>query len=198
MKKMIILTILLILAAPVFADVIHLKNGRTVEGEIVAQTDTYLEARLKSLTVKFDLKDVQSVEKKGLPEDFFVKHYSTRSDKLKAEGYSAMESSPYKIVTKATYDKFKDLVEIEGDVDLPEKATIYVALKKDNNIVDSLQTAVTGNKFAVRFGPFVNPLAAGDYKVETVYLRPEKIKSVKAGQAGKEALKAVCKLTVKN
>ena len=189
---------MILASAPAFADVIHLKNGRAVEGEIVEQTDSYVEVRLKTLTAKFDLKDVQSVEKKELPGNFFVSEVSTRYDKLKAEGYSEMDNSPYKIMTKATYDKFKDLVEIEGDIDLPEKATLYVALKKDNNIVDSLQTAVTGNKFAVRFGPFVNPLAAGDYKVETVYLQPEKTKSVKAGQAGKEVLKAVCKVTVKN
>ena len=200
MKKIIILIILLILTSvPVFADVIHLKNGRTVEGEMIEKTDTNVEVRLKSLTVKFDVKDIQSVEKKEIPNNFFVKEDSTRSDNLKVEGYSAPPENPsYKLVTKATYRKIenKEMVEVEGDINLPEKSTIYVALKKDNNIIDSVQIAVSGNKFIAYLGPFAIPLSAGDYKVETSYLQPEKAKSAKAGQAGKEFLKTVCNVAV--
>lgn len=57
--------------SPAPADDIYLKNGRIVQAEVMEQTDTYLEVRTKVGKIKFSLNDVQRVEKKELPGNFF-------------------------------------------------------------------------------------------------------------------------------
>lgn len=61
----------LLLCAPAWSDVVHLKDGRKVEGTVVEQTDQKVVVQTKFGVNEFKASDVARVEKKATPEEEF-------------------------------------------------------------------------------------------------------------------------------
>lgn len=61
------LLVLALLAAPAAADTLRLRNGGTLEGVVLRETEGTLVVRLKYATVTIDRADVENIEKKAEP-----------------------------------------------------------------------------------------------------------------------------------
>lgn len=181
------LAALLIDAGASYADLVHLKNGRVLEGEVTEQTDSYLEIKLKVAKAKFPNGEIESVEKKELPEGFF----GTEEEKVKpavsqkksargkktaqAEGYSEPEKLIYSISMKASYekenkkDKQEEKIYAKADTNLPEGESVKVNLKRKNFVIESKYVNVKYGGFFATFGPFDKSLMPGIYTVEAEF-----------------------------
>jgi hypothetical protein len=72
MRAVLVCSLVVLLAAPAWADVVHLKNGGRVEGKVTDKGDSYLvKHRFGSLTVKKS--DVVSIEKKATLSEIYGK-----------------------------------------------------------------------------------------------------------------------------
>jgi len=175
------------LAMPANADVIYLRNGRTLEGEILGQTETYLEVRLKAVKAKFNIDDVEAIEKKDLPEGFFKEaKVDIKEPQKQAEGYSPPPKPSYAIKLKARYrDEFnREVIDIEAKTNLPEGILVNVYFKRSDDVIASLRTPVKNGKFFARLGPFESKLSSGKYTVEAESASgPDTKEAVKASYA---------------
>jgi len=57
-----LLSAIVLCALPAVADVVHLKDGRTVEGKIVAETPDHVEVKQRYGTIKIDRKEIKRIE----------------------------------------------------------------------------------------------------------------------------------------
>ena len=78
-------SLLLALSTPSFADVITLKDGRILEGEILQDDDKVLKIKVKNGALTIDRKDVVSIEKKSAP----AQEYKERLAKLDTKNAAA-------------------------------------------------------------------------------------------------------------
>lgn len=63
--------VLLVLAPAAFGDLIHLRNGRTLEGEIVSRTDESITLKMKHGNVEIFKSQIKEIEKKPLPAEVY-------------------------------------------------------------------------------------------------------------------------------
>lgn len=74
------LAALLLLGAPAGADIIHYKDGRTLEGVIVARTDKQITVKTDFGTLDILLSKVASIEEKLTPEQELAAQRATVAD----------------------------------------------------------------------------------------------------------------------
>lgn len=161
------------------ADVLTLKNGRSLEGEILEEGDATVILRTKIGRAIFKRSDVASEEHKELPEGFFAEKAEDKvSEKpqatvtpipLKAEGYGEANSGKYNLSVSAEMRKLYngDAILVKYKTNLPQKAVLFLQVKKLNQVIVARKHAVEGASFAIRFGPFGGKrFASGIYVVE--------------------------------
>ncbi len=87
----------------IFADIICLKNGKTIEGKIIKETDEYVKIRINEVIVTFDRKDIEFVEKKKL-EDAAKPGQRKKELNVKEEATIIVPSEEYPTIKKAIED----------------------------------------------------------------------------------------------
>lgn len=70
-----VLFAILALPACLYADVIHTRDGRHLEGEIIEETTEYVKLKMKFGTVTVDRQHIRSIERGGSKEEDFKKRY---------------------------------------------------------------------------------------------------------------------------
>lgn len=177
------------LPARSFADLIYLKNGRILEGEVVGQTDGYrqegyIEVRLRSAKVRLNMSEVESIEKKPIETSVQAEGYSdsepapAQKTEQKTEQKPAQkpeEKPSYKITVSAVYnnDFEKEIIIVYGKTNLPDKSPVNVKLKTKDGLVGSCQTLVKKKQFNIGFGPFKQKLDPASYSIEAEYKSAE-------------------------
>ena len=173
--------------SPAPADDIHLKNGRMMQAEVIEQTDTYLEVRTKVGKIKLNLNDVEHVEKKELPGNFFEE---TKKPALEAKpavtekpvptgeeavGQPASVDTANVMSVTAKFEKVdkKAVIRADGTTTLPDGALIHVFFKRLNEYIVFGECIAQKKTFDITFGPFDKPLIPGEYSVQAVFM-PEK------------------------
>lgn len=191
--------------SPAPADDIYLKNGRMVQAEVIGQTDTHLEVRTKVGRIKFSLDDVQRVEKKELPADFFeeTKKPAPQAKPAVAEKPApAGEDAARAMSVTAKFEEVdkKAVIRAEGTTTLPDGALICVFFKRLNEYVVFGECISQNKTFDITFGPFDKPLVPGEYNIQAVFMpekQPEGFTKALNGK-GADKTEASCTLYVGN
>lgn len=172
------------------ADIIHLKNGQALEGEVIKEDNEYIEIKIKIGEAKISRNDVESIEKNELPEGFFndagILDEKSGSESLQSENTkqetSVQEEKKiiYEVSVEAKFLKEDDkgVVEVYGKTNFPEGVLIYVFLKKLDIFIASLEVPVKEGQFFSRLGPFEKELPFGEYIVEAVFMPERQAKNV--------------------
>jgi len=142
-------------AITAYTDDIHLKNGKTLVGDMTGETDEYVEIRLKTGKVKLRASDIKSIEEKELPPGFFKEDKPPVEEKVSADVSSntiEKDDEPkkkegsgkdpkssklkYNISIEAKYSnkESQEIIDVNGVTDLPSGALIYVFFKRLNTI----------------------------------------------------------------
>lgn len=189
------------------ADIVYLKNGKVLVGEIINQNDEYLEMKLKIGKAKVGLNGIESIERKEVPPGFFELE-GVVSGKDDAGGKTIIVDGNKKpfvhtISLEARYAKenLQEMVDIEGNTDLPDGALVYIFLKRLDGFVSSKEVTVSGGKFSARLGPFDKPLPGGKYSAVAdffPYRQPPEVISIvrKAGASDTDIIHAARSLTI--
>ncbi|MDD4879544.1 MAG: hypothetical protein PHR22_03720 [Candidatus Omnitrophica bacterium] len=157
------------------ADVVMLKNGRSLEGEILEENDTTMTLRTKIGKVVFKRADVASEERRELPEGFFgaraeeKPRVTVNPVPLKAEGYGEANSGKFNLNVSAEMKKIYngDAVLVKYKTNLPQKTVLFLQVRALNQVIVTRKHAVEGRSFAIRFGPFGEKrFSPGIYVVE--------------------------------
>jgi len=72
-KLFLVALVVAMLASFVFADIIHLKNGRKLEGKIISETHESITVQLENGTVEIFKSQISEIEKKALPRETYEK-----------------------------------------------------------------------------------------------------------------------------
>lgn len=139
------------------ADTIVLQNGRTLQGEIIGQSDDYIDMRIGAGKIKLNRKDVKSFEINEPPEGYSQAEPSEPESK---------ESEPLlKLNVAAEYTNGR--IRVTGKSGLSRETQINVYFVRQGEIITMKQAIVRGENFLVTFGPFEKQiLAAGKYTIE--------------------------------
>jgi hypothetical protein len=157
------------------ADVVTLKNGRSLEGEILEGNDTAMTLRTKIGKVVLNRGDVASEEYRELPEGFFGAKAEERPrvtvnpTPLRAEGYGEASAAKYKLNVSAEMRGLNsgDAILMKYKTNLPPKTILFLEVKAFNKVLVTRKQSVEGPTFAVRFGPFEGKrFAPGIYVVD--------------------------------
>jgi hypothetical protein len=166
-------SVALFYVVPAYPDLIYLKNGRTLEGRITEQTDSCYKVRLKVVEAKLMKDEVEFVEKRDLPENFFESETAEMSKLLGetvsaesvsnpagAEGYSPPGSSAYTANFKISHEKGRkgdkpvSNINVEILTNIPKDASARVAFKLKGVVIESRIVRIQPGKLCVSFGPF--------------------------------------------
>jgi len=157
------------------ADVVTLKNGRSLEGEILEENNTTMTLRTKIGKVVFNCGDVASKERRELPEGFFgaraeeKPRVTVNPVPLKAEGYGETNSGKFNLSVSAEMRKTYngDAILVKYKTNLPQRTVLFLQVRALNQVIVTRKHAVEGQSFAIRFGPFEEKrFAPGLYVVE--------------------------------
>ncbi|MDP3786796.1 MAG: hypothetical protein Q8R05_04510 [Candidatus Omnitrophota bacterium] len=187
MKRSFILILInffiLIVYTQVYADVVLLKNGRQIEGEIIEETDNAVRLKIKIGEVTLQQDQILSIEKKELSPDFFEVELPPKPKptkvELKAEGYQTVTALKFNLNIEAEFRRSfdGDTVLISGTTNLPPKSVLYLSLKTPSQTVAVRKLFVENSTFSDRIGPFGNKrIPPGRYIVEATF-SPERQES---------------------
>jgi len=187
-----------------FADVIYLKNGQEIEGKIIAEANGYVKVRVKIGEVKINEDNIKSIEKKRLPEGFFVEEQEAVSETTRVESAPKQEKHLkkiiYKIDVKAKFSKQSEngIVSINGKTNFPDGALIYIFLKRQSIYMALKEVPVKDGKFSIIFGSFKKRFSFGRYMVEADFIPDRQTANIsnKLGSKNMQLVEGVCYLTV--
>lgn len=194
-----------------YADVVRLKNGRALEGEVLEKTDKSVVIKTKVAKVTVDTRNISSIEEKALPEDFFAKKTSKAKEgkKTAKEAETVQEeekTSKPLLALEAKYFKNQntsaEFVDVEGTTCLPDKALIYIFLKRLDSYIVTGKAVVKDGRFSMTFGPFEKQIPSGNYNVDADFIlekqSEEVLKQVQKDKDNKklELIHSSCPLTV--
>ena len=157
------------------ADMVMLKNGRSLEGEILEENGATMALRTKIGKVVFKRADVASEERRELPEGFFGAKAEEKPKvtvnpvPLKAEGYGEANSGKFNLNVSAEMRRIYngDAILVKYKTNLPQKTVLFLRVRALNQVIVTRKHAVEGPSFAIRFGPFEEKrFAPGIYLVE--------------------------------
>ncbi len=177
-----------------FADRVLLKNGDILECEVLDKNVTDLEIKLKNGDeVWMKLDEVESIEKKPLPPDFFQEEQppaeKPSSEKPKEPFYKITN-----IVARYIKEDRDRIIEVKGAANLPDNSLIYIFLKRLDNCVVSGEALAKDNNFSIRLGPIEKELLPGKYVIEAdfiPYRQTEEIQSAVAQAEGVSEAKLI-------
>ena len=169
-----------------YADVVALKNGRSLEGEIQEESGNIIVIRTKIGKVKLERKVIASIEKKELPGDFYNEETAEKAQPkaepqprplisadpgipLKAEGYGEASADKFKLSVSAELKRLSngDAVLVKYKTNLPPKTVLYLVVKSLGQELVTRKQTVKSQSFATRFGPFEEKkFAPGLYTVQ--------------------------------
>lgn len=135
------------------ADEIHLRNGRVLQGEIVEESGDEVVLRMKLGKTIVPRKEIASIAKKALPEDYFEAP-GGMPGKAPAVGEKTQDDKvPYDFKVAASYEPQGDnvLVAVSGDAALPNGATVEVLIKRRDRFIASGRTSVFDNRILMDF-----------------------------------------------
>ncbi len=136
-KILFVFMLLFFMVSIAFADVIHLKNGKTVKGVVTKEDEDEITVLMNIGTMTFSRSEIESIEKtKELPK-YAERYYSPDTQKKQEKPDKTSEIS----IEQAT----KAVVNINAYY-LNEDSTRYIAVKQGSGfIIDSNGTIVTNN-----------------------------------------------------
>ena len=94
--KSLILLLSLAVFAPVYAETILLKNGKTVEGNIVEKTDKYIKIDVVGVAVTYYLNDIESIDGKIIPPALAVEETEVKKETINIKEKINFEPQPAK------------------------------------------------------------------------------------------------------
>ncbi len=164
-----------------YGDIIHLKNGRAIEGEIMEERDDTVSFKTKIGQVTFRRDGIISLEKKELPPDFFEEETEEKMSQPnetapKAEGYKNVGPQRFNLNVEAKLKKRLDgdAILISGTTNFPPKTVLYLIVKTPSQIIAVFKKSVKSPSFSSQVGPFGDKgIPPGSYIVEAVF-SPEK------------------------
>jgi len=166
-----------------YADIVHLKNGKALEGEILEKDESKVVIRAKLGEITLNSSDIDSVEEKALPDDFFeVKQTPKPKESQKANPVEAKkdkEKKPekplYSIDLKAAYrtSSSNEYVDVDGTTNLPDNALIFIFFKRLENYIMTAKSIVNNGSFSMTFGPLQGKVPGGTYTIEADFM-PDK------------------------
>lgn len=165
----------------VYGDVVHLKNGRLIEGEVIEETDNAVNLRTKIGKVVFQRNELESIEKRELPADFFEslqprikkKELTQPTEKKSgAEGYSEIKPPKFNLNINAEFKRLLegDAILVNGTTNLPQKAVLYLIFKNHSQTITVRKEIIEGASFSVTIGPFGDKrIPPGSYIIEALF-----------------------------
>ncbi len=160
----------------VAADEVYLRNGRVLQGEIVEEYDGEVVLRMKLGKTVVPRKDIASIEKKVLPEDFF----ETPDDAPAKAPASADEKTrdnkvPYDFKVTASYEPQGESarITVSGEATLPNGATVEVLIKRRDRFIASGRTSVFDNRISMDFRFSKRRFFPAVYTVSAIFM-PER------------------------
>jgi len=155
-------------SASTSADTIELQNGRTLQGEIIGQSDNYIDMRIGTGKMTFNRKDVKSFEINEPAEGYSQAEPSGPEKKTEGKEVSAESEEPkplLKLNVAAEYTNGRIMV--TGRSGLSKETPINVYFVRQGDIITMKQASTRGDNFFVAFGPFEKQiLSAGKYTIE--------------------------------
>ena len=142
------------------ADTLTLQNGRTLNGQIINQSDDYIEMRLGSGKMKLNRNDVKSIEIKEPAEGYSEAGGSELTTPEEAQRPAALAT----ISLKAEYVKSK--IRITGKADLPRGTKLTLYFKREDNALITKQITVHSGDFFTIIEPFERQLSPAKYIIE--------------------------------
>lgn len=176
-----------------YGDVVHLKNGGEIEGEIIEGRDDTVSFKTKIGQVTFRRDGIISLEKKELPPNFFEEETEEKMPQPdetapKAEGYKNMGPQRFNLNVEAKLKKRLDgdAIFINGTTNLPPKTVLYFTVKTPSQIIAVFKKSVKSPSFSSQVGPFGDKgIPPGSYIVEAIFSpetqESEKIQEMLAG-----------------
>ncbi|MDD4182544.1 MAG: tetratricopeptide repeat protein [Candidatus Omnitrophica bacterium] len=95
-KKTLILLLSLLVFAPAYAETIILKNGKTVEGNIVEKTDKYIKIDVLGIAVTYYLDNIESIDGKNITPAAAAKEPEVKKETGNVEEKIKFEPQPAK------------------------------------------------------------------------------------------------------
>jgi len=95
-KKSLILLLFLAVFTPVYAETVLLKNGKTVEGNIVEKTDKYIKIDVVGIAVTYYLNDVESIDGKNITPAVAAKELEVKKETVNVKEKINFEPQPAK------------------------------------------------------------------------------------------------------
>jgi hypothetical protein len=161
-------------------DEILLKNGRTIQGDVISSSGSLLEVRTSLGTVSLRQEDVESVSESELPADFFqdtqdlipapekpVPAEEAVSETPKQPGASGnMAVTDFGII--CYYSEEQKLINVEGKTTLPDGALIDVTVGGAGGFVLNGRCMSGNGMFDISFKTSGLNIVKGDYRAEAV------------------------------
>ena len=158
------------------ADEIYLKNGRMMQGEIIEESDGEVILRMKLGKTVVPRKDIVSMEKKDLPEDYFGLPDEKPERSSATPGEKTQDNKvPYDFKITASYEPQADNVRVtvSGEATLPNGATIEIFIKRRERFITSGRTSVFGNRISMDFRFSKRRFFPAVYTVSAIFI-PER------------------------
>lgn len=175
-RVLVILAGLFLISRLTVADEIMLKNGRVLQGEIVEESDGQVILRMKLGKTIVPRKDVVSIEKKDLPEDYF-EIPDEAPEKAPADAGEKTQDNkvPYDFKIAASYEPQGDSVRVtvSGEATLPNGATVEIFIKRRDRFIISGRTSVFDNRISMDFRFSKRRFFPAVYTVSAIFI-PER------------------------
>jgi hypothetical protein len=156
----------LFMAASSRADIIFLRNVRSIEGKITDTTIDYIEIKLGSGKMRTGTKDVSSFEAREPAEGYStaaLPEINTEPEpEPKTEEAPQVFSASIKV--KAEYKRGK--IYVSGTSELANNTPLRVYFMQAGGVINMKESRVKRGEFYVVFGPFENRMISGVYTVQ--------------------------------
>ncbi len=204
MRKDLIITcvfVFILLVRPsASGDVVHLNNGRDVEGEITEETGEAVTLKIKIGQVVIKKDKIKAVEKKELAPGFFDDTSGNVTHKEGVQAGGQPEAQKSGLAIKAEYKKLSsgDAIVVEGTTNLPPNTVIEFVLKSPVETIQARKEKIGKSPFSVRIGQSSNKkIPPGSYVVEAVFSPDgQEDEAVKEKVKGLKEIKAESEVTV--
>ncbi|MDD5007937.1 MAG: hypothetical protein PHC68_05960 [Syntrophorhabdaceae bacterium] len=158
------------------ADEILLKNGRTIQGDVISSNGSLLEVRTNLGTVSLRQEDVESVLESELPADFFQRKEEKDPGPEEAAPvklqYSSVPAGGSSLALDicADYAGDRNLINVEGKTVFPDGSLIGVFVKGAGGLMLSGRCMVNKGTFDISFQTVGMHISKGNYSAEAVFI----------------------------
>ena len=148
----------------VYADIVHLKNGQWIKGEIIEETDKTVKLKIRIGQVTLQRQEIDSIEKKEIDQPTEVE--------LKAEGYKEVSLPKFNLNIDTEFKRLSDgdAILINGTTNLPSKTVLRFTFRTSSQTIAVLKETIEEPTFSTKIGPFgYKRVSPGSYIVEVVF-----------------------------